>query len=78
MPIKISQSAPRIRSGPIVSLFCILFTNELPEMIHDTAINQLDPDPDVKQGWPAYQVCYYADDTTLQYLTLILLDSQPS
>ena len=56
-------------------LFFTLFSNELPEVIHDTAINQLDPEPDVKQGWPAYayqveggvqeDVCYYADDTTL-------------
>ena len=48
-------------------------SNELPEVIHDTAINQLDPEPDVKQGWPAYQVeggvhgdiCCHTDDTTL-------------
>ena len=41
-------------------------------MIHDTT-NQQDPEPNVKQDWPAYNVeggdhgdvCCYADDTTL-------------
>ena len=52
-------------------LFFTLFSNELPEVMHYIAINQLEPD--VKQGWPAYQVeggvhgdiCCYTDDTTL-------------
>ena len=70
---KVNSGVPQ---GSILgTLFFTLFSNELPEVIHDTAINHLDPEPDVKQGWPAYayqveggvqeDVCYYADDTTL-------------
>ena len=51
---KVNSGVPQ---GSILgTLFFTLFSNELPEVIHNTAINQLDPEPDVKQGWPAYQV----------------------
>ena len=71
MPIKVNSGVPQ---GSILgTLFFTLFSNELPEVINNTAINQLDPEPDVKQGWHAYQVeggvqgdvCYYGDETTL-------------
>ena len=42
----------KVNSGVPIILYSL--SNELPEVIHDTAINQLDPEPDVKQGWPAY------------------------
>ena len=54
-------------------LFYTLFTNELPEVIHDSVEQHDHGNLEVQggQGWPAYHmsgehgsVCCYADDTT--------------
>ena len=85
---KVNSEGPQ---GSILGpLFFTLFSNELPEVIHDTAINQLDPEPDVKQGWPAYAMhiklrgefkrmsATMLMTPHLACLTLILSDSEPS
>ena len=54
-------------------LLYTLFTNELPEVIHDHFANQLDQAGQVCQEWPEYHlgdtengsICCYADDTSL-------------
>ena len=54
-------------------LFYTLFTNELPEIIHDDPLHLATQGGATEQTWPAYKVtseengaiCCYADDTTL-------------
>ena len=72
---KLLQVHTGVPQGSILGpLFYTLFTNELPEVIHDLPLHV--PDDGEEQGdqvWPAYHVedeengaiCCYADDTTL-------------